>query len=77
VAPHTLNYNELSRLLGRVMRRPSWIRVPTWALRLVLGEMSAVVLDGQRAIPQKLLDLGFSFRFPDLESALRDVLARR
>jgi NAD dependent epimerase/dehydratase family enzyme len=51
--------------------------VPVWALRLVLGEMRAVVLDGQRAVPHKLLNLGFSFRFPDLESALRDILERR
>jgi uncharacterized protein (TIGR01777 family) len=77
VAPQAITYNDLSRALARVMRRPSWIRVPTWALRLVLGEMSAVVLNGQRAVPRKLLDLGFSFRYPTLEPALRDVLTRR
>lgn len=76
VAPQAINYAGLCRILSRVMRRPSWIRVPVWALRLVLGEMRAVVLDGQRAVPRKLLDLGFSFRFPDLEPALRDVLNR-
>jgi uncharacterized protein (TIGR01777 family) len=77
VAPQTVTYADLCRILSRVMRRPSWIRVPVWALRLVLGQMRAVILDGQRAVPRKLLDLGFSFRFPDIESALRDVLKRQ
>ena len=48
--------------------------VPAFALRLPAGEMSTVLLDGQRAIPQRLLDLGFAFRFPNAEEALRDLL---
>jgi uncharacterized protein (TIGR01777 family) len=77
VAPQTVTYADLSRALSRAMKRPAWIRVPVWALRLVLGEMRAVVLNGQRAVPQKLRDLGFSFRFPNLEPALQDVLQVR
>jgi hypothetical protein len=73
-APHTVTNAEFSRSLGRVMRRPAFFRVPAFALRLALGEMSTVVLDGQRAVPDRLRDLGFAFRFPTLETALRDLL---
>jgi NAD dependent epimerase/dehydratase family enzyme len=47
---------------------------PGFALRLAFGEMATVLLDGQRAVPQRLLELGFTFLFPDAESALRDLL---
>jgi len=48
--------------------------VPGFALRLAFGEVAGVVLEGQRALPQRLLDLGFTFRYPDAESALKDIL---
>ncbi|MCX8067070.1 MAG: TIGR01777 family oxidoreductase [Anaerolineae bacterium] len=73
VAPHPVTNRELARGLGQVLRRPAWIPVPAPALRLVLGEMSAVLLTGQRAIPKRLLEAGFQFRFPDLGSALRNL----
>jgi uncharacterized protein (TIGR01777 family) len=73
-APDTVMNAEFSRVLGRVMQRPAFFRVPAFALRLALGEMSTVVVDGQRAVPDKLRDLGFTFRFPTLEMALRDLL---
>jgi NAD dependent epimerase/dehydratase family enzyme len=50
------------------------MRVPSFALRLLFGEMATVILDGQRAVPRRLLDLDYNFRFPQLEDALRDVL---
>lgn len=75
-APQPLTNAEFGRVLGRVLGRPSWLPVPAFALRLALGEVASTVLEGQRAIPQKLLDLGFRFRFPDAESALRDLLGR-
>jgi NAD dependent epimerase/dehydratase family enzyme len=56
------------------MDRPMFFRVPAFALHLVLGKMSTVVLDGQRAVPKRLLKLGFSFRFPELRHALQDVI---
>jgi uncharacterized protein len=59
-----------------VLGRPSWLPVPAFALRLALGEVASMVLEGQRAKPQKLLNLGFMFRFPDAESALRDLLGK-
>jgi hypothetical protein len=65
---------ELAKLIGRVMGRPAFIPVPGFAMRLAFGEVADVVLKGQRAVPRRLLDLGFEFRFPDAESALRDLL---
>jgi NAD dependent epimerase/dehydratase family enzyme len=56
------------------MGRPYWLPAPAFLLRLVLGEMSQLVLDGQRAVPQRLLAEGFNFRFDHLEAALRDIL---
>jgi hypothetical protein len=73
-APETVTNAQFGRTLGRVMQRPAFFRVPALALRLSLGEMSTVVLDGQRAVPSGLRDLGFAFRFPELEMALRDLL---
>jgi uncharacterized protein (TIGR01777 family) len=73
-APNLLTNAEFSRVVGQVMRRPAFMRVPAFALRLLLGEMSIVLLEGQRAVPQRLQDSGFSFRFPEAEAALRDLL---
>jgi uncharacterized protein (TIGR01777 family) len=75
VAPETVTNADFSAVLGRVMHRPAFFRVPAFALRLVLGEMSTIILDGQRAVPSKLEALGFQFRYPALETALRDLLA--
>jgi uncharacterized protein (TIGR01777 family) len=73
-APSPCTNADLGRTIGRVMGRPYWIPVPGFALRLAFGEVSGVVLEGQRAVPQRLLDLGFGFRFPDAEAALEDLL---
>jgi uncharacterized protein (TIGR01777 family) len=73
-APHPLTNAEFSRVLGDVLGKPARIPAPSFAMRLAFGEMSTVLLDGQRAIPRRLMDLGFDFRFPDVEVALRDLL---
>jgi hypothetical protein len=49
--------------------------IPGFAMKLAFGEVSNVLLEGQRATPQRLLDMGFDFRFPTAEAALRDLLA--
>ncbi|MCX8024645.1 MAG: DUF1731 domain-containing protein, partial [Thermanaerothrix sp.] len=74
-APNPVRNLDFGRTLARVMHRPFWLPVPALALRLMLGEMSTVVLDGQRALPRRLLELGYRFKFEDLELALRDLLA--
>lgn len=73
-APNPLTNAEFGRALARVLERPAFLRVPALAVRLVLGEMSTVVLDGQRAIPRRLVDLGFAFHFSEVQPALCDLL---
>jgi uncharacterized protein (TIGR01777 family) len=73
-APNPLTNAEFSRVLGRVMGRPAFMPTPGFALRLLFGEMATLVLDGQRGVPRRLSGLGFQFRFPEAEAALRDLL---
>ena len=73
-APEPVTNAEFGKTIGRVLGRPYFMPVPGFALRLAFGEVAGVVLEGQRALPQRLLDLGFTFRYPDAESALKDIL---
>ncbi len=73
-APHPVDNAELSRSLGHVLRRPAVLPVPALALKALYGEMAEIVTTGQRALPRRLTELGFSFRHDELEPALRDVL---
>ncbi|MDA1092027.1 MAG: TIGR01777 family oxidoreductase [Acidobacteria bacterium] len=73
-APYPVVNAELARTLGRVLRRPAAIPLPGFVMRLALGEVADVVLQGQHVTPDRALAAGFSFRFPTLESALRDLL---
>jgi hypothetical protein len=75
-APDPATNTELARALGRVLGRPAVLPVPALALRLLYGEMAEVVTTGQRVLPERLERLGYRFRHPELEPALRDVLAR-
>jgi uncharacterized protein (TIGR01777 family) len=74
VAPELATMREFCSALGRALKRPSWARVPAFLLKIALGEMSDMVLKGQRTIPQRLLDAGYKFRFPRLDEALLDLL---
>ena len=76
-APNPVRNRDFARSLGRVLGRPSWLPAPAFALRLALGEMAdALLLSGQRAVPRRAQQAGFRFRFPEVEPALRDLLAR-
>jgi len=76
-SPNPVTNAEFSRILGQVMRRPAALPVPEFALKLVLGEVSAMVLEGRPVSVAELQRLGFEFNFPTLEAALRDILAER
>lgn len=73
-SPHPVRNRELNRVLSRQLRRPAFFRVPAPALRLVLREGAQMLLRGQRAVPQKLIEQGFKFSYPELSGALADLL---
>jgi hypothetical protein len=73
-APHPVRNRDLGRALGKVLHRPSLLPAPRFALHLALGEMAAMLLEGQRAVPRALLAAGYAFRFPELGPALHDLL---
>jgi uncharacterized protein (TIGR01777 family) len=75
-SPNPVTNAEYSRILGRVMGRPSFLPVPEFALKLLLGEVSALVLEGRPVSVKKIQTLGFAFRFPELEEALRDIIKK-
>jgi uncharacterized protein len=75
-APEPVTNKDFSRALGRVLRRPAFAPVPALAIKALYGEMAMIVTTGQRAIPARLTELGYAFRRPDLEDALRDATGR-
>ena len=75
-APEPVTNAELSRTLGRVLKRPAVLPVPALALQVLYGEMAEIVTTGQRVLPAALKQSGYAFRHPELEAALRDVLGR-
>jgi uncharacterized protein (TIGR01777 family) len=75
-APHPVTMKEFARALGRALHRPAAAPVPAFVLKIALGEMSEMLLTGQNVVPRKLQDAGFSFRYPDLDGALKDLLKR-
>ena len=78
VAPGSVANAEFTRVLARVLHRPAIFPAPAFALRLALGEMAeALLLASQHVIPEKLSRSGFTFRYGELEAALRAVLERQ
>jgi uncharacterized protein (TIGR01777 family) len=74
-APQPATNRQLSHALGRVLHRPAFWPVPGVALKLLYGEMSTLVLTGQNAVPARLGEAGFTFRYPELEMALEAVVS--
>ncbi len=73
-APAPATMDAFAQALGRVLGRPSILRVPAFVLRAALGEMAGLVLLGQRAVPRQLVRWGFTFDYPSLEAALGHLL---
>lgn len=72
-APNPVTNQEFGRTLAKVMFRPNLVPVPAFMLKLIFGELSVLLLEGQRVIPQVLLDHGFEFTYPKLEAALAQL----
>ena len=75
-APEPVPMAEFCKSLGRVLRRPSWAPVPAFVLKIMLGEMSEMLLTGQKAVPSKALRAGYRFHYPGLSSALRAIYGK-
>ncbi len=75
VAPIPVTNADFTKALGRALHRPTIFPVPTVALRLLFGEMSTVLLDGQRVLPEVARAAGFQYQFSDLDSALKDAVS--
>jgi uncharacterized protein len=75
-APEPATNAELSKALGRVLRRPAFMPVPGFAVKLLYGDMASIVTTGVRMVPRRLEELGYSFRRPELEDALRAATGR-
>ena len=73
-SPNPTTNKEFSNTLGKVLHRPSFMAVPGFTLKLLLGEMSDLLLDSQKVFPERVLQLGYKFKYPDLENALKRIL---
>ena len=74
VAPQPVTNGEFTRELARALHRPAFLPVPEMALRVLMGEMSAVLFGSQRVLPKAALASGYEFHYPLLESALAELL---
>ena len=74
-APAPVRQRELAKALGRVLHRPALLPAPAFALRLVLGGFAPELLNSRRAVPAAALASGYAFRYPELDTALRDIYA--
>ena len=76
VAPDVQSNAAFYQTMAKVMKRPYWFPVPAFAMNLVLGEMSVLVLEGRFSRPTKLLEMGYKFKFPELEGAIQDLVSK-
>lgn len=72
-APTPLANKEFGNKLGSVMGRPAYFPVPSFGLKILFGEMSMILLEGQRAIPKRLQEMGYTFKYPTAEAAFKEL----
>jgi hypothetical protein len=73
-APQAVTNREFTATLAEVLRRPAFLAVPAPLLRIALGEFADVLLGSQRVVPEKILEAGYTFRYPELKGALRNLV---
>ena len=74
VAPDARRNADFSRAIGQIAHSPAWFPTPRWILRAIFGERADILTTGQRVVPAKAVDLGYTFQYPHLEQALRQLL---
>jgi hypothetical protein len=75
-APNPVSNADFTQTLAKVLHRPYWFHAPQFVIRIALGEMSSLLIDGQYLIPKRLVEAGFNFKFIVVESALRDLYGK-
>ena len=75
-APLPVTNKEFAKALGRALHRPAFAPLPAFVLKAALGEAASVLLTGQRAMPEKLDRLGFTFQYEALDAALADIVGQ-
>jgi uncharacterized protein len=73
-SPNPIRNEEFTKIMGELFKRPTFLAAPEFALRMLPANQASLILDSQRIVPEKALESGFQFRFPDLRSALADIL---
>jgi len=75
-SPEPVTNDSFGRAIGKAMSRPHWFPVPAFVMRTLFGEMSTLLLDGQRALPSRALENGFVFRYPTVNSAMEELVGQ-
>lgn len=75
-APDPQTNKVIAQTIGRAMGRPAWLPVPGFAMKLLLGEMADMITTGQRVLPKKALELGYTFKYPSSQQAIRQLLGK-
>jgi uncharacterized protein (TIGR01777 family) len=73
-SPNPVTMKEFGEIVGDVMKRPHWLPAPSFMFKLLFGEMSMLILKGQQVLPDKALNNGFTFKYPNLKKALQDLI---
>lgn len=76
VAPRPVTHGRFHQVLAKTCHRPGLLRVPAFPLQVALGEMSVVMLGGQKVLPKRLMEQGFHFKYPAIEEALQDLVGK-
>ena len=74
-SPDSVTNREFSKALAKAMHRPCLFRIPSFFIKLFMGEASTLIINGQRAIPKHLTDVGYKFRFENIERALKNIMS--
>lgn len=77
VAPESVTMAQFCKKIGQALHRPSWFPVPGFMLNMMLGELATLMTTGQRVVPAQALSAGYQFQYPQLDSALRNILAKK
>ena len=76
VSPNSVSNAEFTKTLGKILKRPTFFRVPVFLLKIVLGELGGLVTGSQRVKPVKLIENGFDYKYESLEKALKNILKK-